>query len=55
LVRAGITARPPPGKKLQQCLIRPANDRFQRLGLGATYSTTYYEPFRIARIFVTMD
>jgi FMN-dependent oxidoreductase (nitrilotriacetate monooxygenase family) len=27
----------------------------QRLGLGATYSTTYYEPFRIARVFTTID
>jgi alkanesulfonate monooxygenase SsuD/methylene tetrahydromethanopterin reductase-like flavin-dependent oxidoreductase (luciferase family) len=27
----------------------------QRLGLGATYSTTYYEPFHVARVFATMD
>src|SRR6201997_283666 len=27
----------------------------QRLGLGAPYSTTYYEPFHIARVFATMD
>ncbi len=27
----------------------------QRLGLGATYSTTYYEPYHIARVFATMD
>src|ERR1700741_4566857 len=27
----------------------------QRLGLGATYSTTYCEPFHIARVFATMD
>src|SRR5207253_4277150 len=26
-----------------------------RLGLGATYSTTYYEPFHVARLFATMD
>lgn len=26
-----------------------------RLGLGATYSTTYYEPFHVARIFQTLD
>ncbi len=26
-----------------------------RLGLGATYSTTYYEPFHVARVFATMD
>jgi FMN-dependent oxidoreductase (nitrilotriacetate monooxygenase family) len=27
----------------------------RRLGLGATYSTTYYEPFHVARIFSTLD
>jgi FMN-dependent oxidoreductase (nitrilotriacetate monooxygenase family) len=27
----------------------------ERLGLGATYSTTYYEPFHIARVFATVD
>jgi FMN-dependent oxidoreductase (nitrilotriacetate monooxygenase family) len=27
----------------------------QRLGLGATYSTTYYEPFHVARVFATLD
>ena len=27
----------------------------QRLGLGVTYSTTYYEPFHVARLFPTMD
>ena len=27
----------------------------QRLGLGATYSTTYYEPFHVARVFQTLD
>jgi FMN-dependent oxidoreductase (nitrilotriacetate monooxygenase family) len=27
----------------------------QRLGLGVTYSTTYYEPFHVARLFATMD
>ena len=26
-----------------------------KLGLGATYSTTYYEPFHVARVFATMD
>lgn len=26
-----------------------------RLGLGATYSTTYYEPFHVARLFQTLD
>ena len=27
----------------------------RHLGLGATYSTTYYEPFHVARIFATTD
>jgi FMN-dependent oxidoreductase (nitrilotriacetate monooxygenase family) len=27
----------------------------QRLGLGATCSTTYYEPFHVARMFATLD
>ncbi len=27
----------------------------QRLGLGATCSTTYYEPFHVARMFATVD
>src|ERR1700759_1790990 len=27
----------------------------QRLGLGTTYSTTYYEPFHVARVFATID
>ena len=26
-----------------------------RLGLGGTYSTTYYEPFHVARVFATLD
>ncbi len=26
-----------------------------RLGLGTTYSTTYYEPYHVARVFATMD
>lgn len=26
-----------------------------RLGIGATYSTTYYEPFHVARTFATLD
>ena len=25
------------------------------LGIGVTYSTTYYEPFHVARVFATMD
>lgn len=27
----------------------------KRLGLGCTYSTTYYEPFHVARVFATLD
>jgi FMN-dependent oxidoreductase (nitrilotriacetate monooxygenase family) len=27
----------------------------QHIGLGATYSTTYYEPFHVARLFQTLD
>ncbi len=27
----------------------------ERLGLGATYSTTYYEPFHVARMFASLD
>lgn len=27
----------------------------EKLGVGCTYSTTYYEPFHVARIFATMD
>lgn len=27
----------------------------ERLGLGATYSTSYYEPFHVARLFSTLD
>lgn len=27
----------------------------EHLGLGATYSTTYYHPFHIARVFATLD
>src|SRR6201999_1778584 len=26
-----------------------------RIGLGATYSTTYYPPFHVARTFATLD
>jgi FMN-dependent oxidoreductase (nitrilotriacetate monooxygenase family) len=26
-----------------------------RIGVGVTYSTTYYEPFHVARIFATLD
>ena len=27
----------------------------KRLGIGGTYSTTYYEPFHVARVFATLD
>ena len=27
----------------------------EKLGLGATYSTSYYEPFHVARVFQTLD
>ncbi len=27
----------------------------ERIGLGATYSTTYYAPFHVARTFATLD
>jgi FMN-dependent oxidoreductase (nitrilotriacetate monooxygenase family) len=27
----------------------------RNLGVGATYSTTYYEPFHVARVFATLD
>src|SRR5580704_6250604 len=27
----------------------------KRLGLGATYSTTYFEPYHVARVFATLD
>src|SRR5919112_467894 len=27
----------------------------QRLGLGTTYSTTYFDPYHVARVFATMD
>jgi FMN-dependent oxidoreductase (nitrilotriacetate monooxygenase family) len=27
----------------------------EKLGIGCTYSTTYYEPFHVARIFASMD
>ena len=27
----------------------------KRLGLGATCSATYYEPFHVARLFQTID
>ena len=42
--------------KLDPCTIMMAMDMVtQRPGLGATYSTTYYEPYHVARVFATVD
>ncbi|HEX3882287.1 MAG TPA: LLM class flavin-dependent oxidoreductase [Stellaceae bacterium] len=42
--------------KLDPCtVIMAMGMATQRLGLAATYSTTYYEPFHVARVFATMD
>jgi alkanesulfonate monooxygenase SsuD/methylene tetrahydromethanopterin reductase-like flavin-dependent oxidoreductase (luciferase family) len=50
-VAAGVRAA-----KMDPCTILMAMGlATQRPGLGATYSTTYYEPFHIARVFATMD
>jgi FMN-dependent oxidoreductase (nitrilotriacetate monooxygenase family) len=50
-VGAGVRA-----VKMDPCTILMAMGMVTtRLGLGATYSTTYYEPFHVARLFATMD
>jgi alkanesulfonate monooxygenase SsuD/methylene tetrahydromethanopterin reductase-like flavin-dependent oxidoreductase (luciferase family) len=50
-IAAGVRA-----VKLDPCTIIMAMGMVtQRLGLGATYSTTYYEPYHVARVFATMD
>jgi FMN-dependent oxidoreductase (nitrilotriacetate monooxygenase family) len=50
-VAAGVRA-----VKMDPCTILMAMGMATtRLGLGATYSTTYYEPFHVARLFATMD
>lgn len=50
-VMAGVRA-----VKLDPCtIIMAMGMATRRLGLGATYSTTYYEPFHVARLFATMD
>jgi FMN-dependent oxidoreductase (nitrilotriacetate monooxygenase family) len=50
-VAAGVRA-----VKLDPCtVIMAMGMATQRLGLGATYSTTYYEPYHVARVFATMD
>ena len=50
-VAAGVRA-----VKLDPCtIIMMMGAVTQRLGLGVTYSTTYYEPYHVARVFATMD
>src|ERR1051326_5764034 len=50
-VNAGVRA-----VKLDPCTVLMAMGMAtSRLGLCATYSTTYYEPFHVARVFATMD
>src|SRR5882757_6400778 len=50
-VNAGVRA-----VKLDPCtVIMAMGMATQRLGLGTTYSTTYYEPYHVARVFATMD
>lgn len=50
-VGAGVRA-----VKLDPCTVVMAMGMAtQRLGLGSTYSTTYYEPYHVARVFATMD
>ncbi|MGH7096475.1 MAG: LLM class flavin-dependent oxidoreductase [Stellaceae bacterium] len=50
-IAAGVRA-----VKLDPCTVMMAMGMVTtRLGLGATYSTTYYEPYHVARLFATMD
>lgn len=50
-VAAGVRA-----VKLDPCtVIMAMGMATRRLGLGATYSTTYYEPYHVARLFATID
>ena len=52
------TAWPSAGMQLSLCrptILMTMGMVTQRLGLGVTYSTTYYEPFHVARVFATMD
>src|SRR6202789_382458 len=50
-INAGVRA-----VKLDPCTVLMAMGMATtRLGLGATYSTTYYEPYHVARVFATMD
>ena len=50
-INAGVRA-----VKLDPCTVVMAMGMATtRLGLGATYSTTYYEPYHVARVFATMD
>ncbi len=50
-VRAGVRAV----KMDPSTIIMTMGMVTQRLGLGVTYSTTYYEPYHVARVFATMD
>jgi FMN-dependent oxidoreductase (nitrilotriacetate monooxygenase family) len=50
-VNAGVRA-----VKLDPCtILMTMGMATTRLGLGSTYSTTYYEPYHVARVFATMD
>lgn len=50
-INAGVRA-----VKLDPCTVLMAMGMATtRLGLGSTYSTTYYEPYHVARVFATMD
>ena len=50
-VSAGVRA-----VKLDPCTVLMAMGMATtQLGLGTTYSTTYYEPYHVARVFATMD
>ncbi len=50
-INAGVRA-----VKLDPCTVLMAMGMVtSRLGLGSTYSTTYYEPYHVARVFATMD
>ncbi len=50
-INAGVRA-----VKLDPCTVLMAMGMATtRLGLGATYSTTYYEPYHVARVFATLD
>jgi len=58
-----LDLKSPDGKALALHLVEHADALIEgfrpgvteRLGLGATYSTSYYEPFHVARLFATLD